>query len=314
MKKSRIIVPAMAVIAFSTAASIAGSVAWFTATRQATISAGSYAVVKTTSDMKIALADGCGTTTSGSTVDFTGLLTDGSFNHDTTVLKVFTPASDGKSIERETEISGKTKAQLEAEGALLRGTVGTKNVYTAATFDISFTMNFGSGAKDIGLFLNNTAGQTAFTSTTTPLATAKGFRMAFVPKTIPSGSAGVSKVLADLREDVPTGTTEHTIRYVQSTSGDNYMDGVAYNGDLMDSTYNDDLPTSSTARATAIARPDYIGMFKAPTQPGNVTLVFTVVAWFEGTDAEIKNRDLAAEYQTVEAKLVFDAVDLAAAS
>lgn len=311
MKKSRIIVPAMAVIAFSTAASIAGSVAWFTATRQATISAGTYAVVKTTSDMKVTLADGCGTSTSGSTVDFTGKLTDGSFNHNTTVKKIFTPAEDGESIEKETEIEGKTKAQLEA--ALERGTVGTTKVYTAATFDITFTMNFGSGAKDIGLYVNNTAGQTSFTSTTSPAKTAKGFRMAFVPKTIPTGSAGASKVLADLREDVPTGTTEHTIRYVKDSTSANCMDGVAYDGDLMDSTYNADLPTSSTDRSVAQARADYIGMFKAPTEPGNVSLVFTVVAWFEGTDEEIVNRETAAEYQSVEAQLVFTAVDLKAA-
>lgn len=311
MKKSRIIVPAMAVIAFSTAASIAGSVAWFTATRQATISAGTYAVVKTTSDMKVSLADGCGTTVSGSSVQFTGRLTDGSFNHNTTVKKVFTPAEDGKSIAKETAITGLTKTQLETE--LFRGTVGSIKVFTAATFDIKFSMNFGSGAKDIGLFVNNAEGQTSFKSTSAPATTAKGFRMAFVPKTIPTGSAGASKVLADLREDVPEGETEHAIRYVQDSTSTNCMDGVAYSGDLMDSTYSAALPTSSTARATALARPDYIGTFKAPDEPSIVELVFTVVAWFEGTDEEIVNRDLASEYQSVEAKLVFDAVDLAAA-
>ena len=55
MKKTRIIAPALAIIAFSTAASIAGSVAWFTASRQVTINAGSYAVVKTNSDLTVEL-------------------------------------------------------------------------------------------------------------------------------------------------------------------------------------------------------------------------------------------------------------------
>ena len=45
-----------------------------------------------------------------------------------------------------------------------------------------------------------------------------------------------------------------------------------------------------------------------------VTLNYTVVAWFEGTDPEIINRTLEAEYQAVTAYLVFDAVKLNAAA
>ena len=61
MKKSKIIVPALAIIAFSTAASIAGSVAWFTASRTVSISGGEYSVVKLTSDLKCTLTAGVGT-------------------------------------------------------------------------------------------------------------------------------------------------------------------------------------------------------------------------------------------------------------
>ena len=51
MKKSRIVIPALAMIAFSMAASITGAVAWFTATRTATVTSGAYAVVKTSSNL-----------------------------------------------------------------------------------------------------------------------------------------------------------------------------------------------------------------------------------------------------------------------
>ena len=62
MKKSKLIVPALAIIAFSTAASITGTVAWFTANRQVTINAGNYTVVKTSADLDCDLADGFQTT------------------------------------------------------------------------------------------------------------------------------------------------------------------------------------------------------------------------------------------------------------
>ena len=60
MKKSRIIIPALAMIAFSVAASIAGTVAWFTASRTAQINAGTYAVVKTSAELKCVLSNGVG--------------------------------------------------------------------------------------------------------------------------------------------------------------------------------------------------------------------------------------------------------------
>ena len=101
MKKSRIIVPGMAVIAFSTAAAIAGSVAWFTASRTVTISAGSYAVVKTTTNLEVELFDGVGTTVTNSddnySVTFGGKLTDASFNH--LQGNIFRPDGTGKAID-----------------------------------------------------------------------------------------------------------------------------------------------------------------------------------------------------------------------
>ena len=53
MKKSKVIIPALALMAFSVAASITGTVAWFTANRVATVTAGSFAVVNTTTDLSV---------------------------------------------------------------------------------------------------------------------------------------------------------------------------------------------------------------------------------------------------------------------
>lgn len=293
MKKSKIIVPAIAMIAFSTAASIAGSVAWFTASRQVTINAGTYAVVKTTSNLDAVLTGGVGTTVNESTVSFTGKLTDGSFSHANG--NIYTPKQVGKDVKIDADkvypVSTATAAQL------LRTTLpGNVPVYTAATFEIAFSMNFGAGANDVALYLN--AASSSFTNQSGGDAkTAKGFRMAFYPKTTPTGSSSVAKVFADLQ-------LAAKCKYVAGTDNET---GTAYEANtLVDSAYTTAVPESADV---STARPDYLGTFKAPATAGVVTIVYTVVAWFEGTDEEIRNRNINDEYQEVAASLTFDAVD-----
>lgn len=329
MKKSRIIIPALAMIAFSVAASITGAVAWFTASRTAQINAGTYAVVKTSANLDVELAPGAHTTVSGSTVSVGGVLTDGSFDH--VNKKVYTPAADGKSLLSDTNgpiaISVTGDTYTDSSDALLRGTTSTSdNIYTAVTFDLTFTVSFGSVSGDIGLYLDNTVGKSNFAVSPTAAAkTAQGFRMAFVPIGT-NATAGYTRVFADLQEEnetYPAPTTENpsatanrrAISYIGgeapatafSQGGLEYASNV-----LIDANYDDELPTSSTARATAIARPDCLGVFTF-NSGSQVTLSYRVVCWFEGTDPEIVNRDLASEYQSVVATLDFEAIDLAAA-
>ena len=316
MKKSKIIIPALALLAFSTAASVTGAVAWFTANRTATIDAGSYAVVKTNANLEFELGDGIGTevdTTDDHVINFNGLLTDGSVNHKT--QKVYTPDSfgTGHAADPKGEIDLNATYPLSPGGETLedlltRGQTGDSTpvtIYTAATFDITFTITFGQVPGDIGLYLDNTTGKSAFTVTGTPV-TATGFRMAFLPKA--ASTNGRATVFADLQ-------TSANCHYISNKTqamlpGTDY---VAADKDLIDSAYNAALPTTSTARADAIARPDYLGYF-AFSANAEVTLSYTVVAWFEGTDPNVVNQDVIANYQEVASSLCFEAVNLNAAA
>ncbi len=334
MKKSKIIVPALAMIAFSAAASIAGSVAWFTASRQVTVDAGTYAVVKTNASLDCVVSAGAGTTVNDKVVTLgNNKLTDGSFSHLNS--NIYTPNENGNGFSTVTgkgEIalvnytsSTTSEAKAAFEALLERGDVGTGSsagkIYTAVTFELAFTVSFGAVDADVGLFLDNGASKTSFVvaGENPPAAsTAKGFRMAFIPYDVPTGSAGHATVLADLQ-------TTANCRYVgskdsfpaNSATPGAPANGAAYNQssatDLIDSSYATALPTSATERATAIARPDYLGTFKFSS--GNrVTLKYTAVAWFEGTDPEIINRLAEEDYQAVKASLCFEAVTLKAAA
>lgn len=320
MKKSRILVPALAMIAFSTAASVAGSVAWFTANRTASVNAGTYAVVKTTANLEVEVNEGLATTVTDNVVSLgDNKLTDGSFNHKTG--NIYQPNADGTDLDSTNPEVAYNDSQIATK--LERGTLpspSTGKVYTAATFELVFTIKYGSSAGNYGLFLDNTAGKTAFSVSGGAAAlTAKGFRMGFYPSG--TGENGRATVLADLQDN---GTWDHDgdgaeasptaevnkIKYVASTSNFAGTDYAAADYDLIDSAYNTALPSTAPTKAQAGARPDYLGYF-AFAANSDVTLTLTVVCWFDGNDPEIRNRANETDYQSVAAQLNFEAIKLA---
>ena len=327
MKKTTVLIPGLALIAFSTVASIAGSVAWFTANRQTNINAGSYAVVNTTANLKHSVAAGVATSVASADATVVSVvdgnkLSDGSFDHIDHMI--YQPNAQGDGFDATNPEVDATGAVNTIEPLLRRADLGSsKYVYTAITFTLNFTIDFTSKAGDYALFLNtyNTASEgsnksrfetaentdTGEGSESTVDTTAKGFRLGFY-----SASTNANKrVFAGLQ-------TSSNCHYVGDNDGATDAYDFAnssgtwknYSGDLVDSAYEEQLPTTSVARATAIARPDCLGYF-AYQQNTSVTLSYTVVAWFEGTDPEIVNRDSLTEYQTVAAKLYFEAVPLA---
>ena len=306
MKKSKIIIPALAMIAFSVAAAATGTVAWFTANRTASLDAGTYAVVKTTSNLSVTLSDGVGAARSGGTsneiIVVDGKLTDGSFNHLTG--DIFEPNSEGSAIANTYNLSDQNLAT-----ELVRGETGGQdsvNIYTAVTFGMTFKVKFGAASNDIGLFLDleviSNAAKSYFQVAGTPepeAVTATGFRMAFY-----ATNGGSTKVFADLQESAECA-------HMTSTSD---MDGVAYQSGLIDIDTAAAIPTTSTlADYTGYA--GYLGTFanSAKDENNEVTLSYTVVCWFEGTDPNIVNQDDDEDYQSVSAHLEFAAKDLPAA-
>ena len=327
MKKSRIIIPALAMIAFSVAASVTGAVAWFTASRTATISSGSYAVVKTSAELSAKVTGGIGTSVTNNAVEFNGVLTDASFNHKQDKRLVITPNESGTGLK---VASGKTVGVDENpyDGAgiialddanatnMKRGVTAdtpAKNIYTIATFDIEFKISFGAVAGDVGLFLDNTAGKTSVTvNGGADPVTATGFRMAFTQKgTLTDGSQTHNTVLADLQSSTAA-------KYVAGAS-DTTLSGTGYVAneyDLIDSSYNAALPTIESGteldpmtRAKQMNRPDFLGFFKYKAS-SEVKLSYTVVCWFEGTDPNVKNQDDPAKYQKVISNLHFEAINM----
>ena len=310
MKKSRIIVPAMAMIAFSTAASIAGSVAWFTASRSATINAGTYAVVKTNADLAVTLSNGVGTTVTNGTTETPSLrsvslgqnvLTDGSFNHNDG--NIFAPDADGKELDTTRTVNVSALGTPAGVEKLVRQTISEdKKIYTAVTWGIAFDCSFPTGTGDYGLYLDTTASSFVVTPAATAV-TATGFRVGFYPAAAPEGSTANARVYADLQASA-------NCKYISADS-DTHLTGTTYSSSELIASDSEAgaLPDGTTARADAIARNDCLGIFKY-SNLGTVRLSYTVVCWFEGTDPNIKNQPTSDLYQSVIATLQFEAVKL----
>ena len=317
MKKSKVIIPALGVLILSTAASVTGTVAWFTANRTTHIEAGSFTVVKTSSNLALTLGSGVGTTadSTAGTVTVNNKLTDGSVEHRSTTGEnalsptIYTPSEKGTELA---STNGSVAVASASTTNMKRGVDSSSNdIYTAVTYTMSFEITFGASNKNIGLFLDCTANHSRFevtgpASTMATPSTAKGFRMAFIP----TSADGVARVFADLQS---SGNCKHLDGSITSgwAAGNNYG-GVAYSGDLIDSGHSTALPTSGNL-SSYTSRVDYLGTFEfADADPSThkVSLNYTVVCWFEGTDPEIINRNSDADYQTVASYLHFEAIDL----
>ena len=186
MKKTKILVPALGLLLLSTTASISGTVAWFTANRVYEMTAGEFAVVSTTHNLDVKLHGGVGTQVGDPTVievkdDY--VLTDGSYDH--TTKRIVAPDVSGTKIGKVTELSN------ASESTLMRDT----NVYTAFTWEMDFSLEFGAVSQTTGLFFNAEDSEiTAGTNGgTTIVDTARGFRMAFVPTALGSNAFNAEK-------------------------------------------------------------------------------------------------------------------------
>lgn len=341
MKKTKIIIPALALIAFSVAASVTGTVAWFTTRRTASINAGSYTVVKTSANLDVVVGAGHGTRVVSNVVTLEEnvgteqdpswqdvLLTDGSFNHSTG--KIYQPNEFGDAWHPDYPEVSYNDGSLATK--LLRGTYSYmdnavekhKNIYTAVEFTLTFTVLFGSDAGDYGLFIDNSVDSTNPQSPVehtnfkayapngnTPLSgsdikTAKGFRMGFYSTT---ATYGKSTVLADLNQAKSNDTV--VLTHVNNSSG-TFQNATAYTEPyIIGSEYAAAMPAAGTLeKADAEDRPDYIGYFPFSAN-GTAQLTYTVVCWFEGTDPNVVNQANAADYQKVVSELHFEAIKLA---
>ena len=298
MKKSKVIIPAMALLLFSTAASVTGTVAWFTSTRTFESKAGNFQVGQLDGNLACDVTAGIATTKNGDNdISFAAnsILADASYNH--TNDHLYTDIAGAANSYQDLGAWASTAAGSQWK----HGEVGTVTYYYAATWTLTFHYTFVAEQTNINLFFNITdatasitkSGSTSYSEgDTQPDAnTAQGFRIAFVSGTT-IGTPGDGVVWAPYQ----TQTNAPAIRYVASTSGLGTYAAVGATGDLLDATsssiealQNGAGKGQAPGTKPATTATNYLGTFVKPAANAEQTvdLPIRITAWFEGTDPSI---------------------------
>ena len=315
MKKSKVIIPAMAMILFSTAASISGTVAWFTANRVFNMTVSQFKVANLDGNLEATLAEGVGTTsvnnnTHAVTVPETNLLIDGSFNHnaaETTALHAFKLDTDGTNKYKDMSTASENNWKYT--------TRNSNKYYVAISWTISFKYTFADGeTTDIGVYLdlaNSLVTDPETDAVNSKPNAAKAFRIAFVngghnvvwaPLADENTTKGVSSYNLGTAEGGDGESHANKYTYVNSVStvgnydpaatGDTASKDFIYKG-----TTASDAPVDMTAGNTT--RTDRVATIKMGYVDGEVnpaantaktgSTTVTCVAWFEGSDPNVVN-------------------------
>lgn len=320
MKKSKVLIPAMALLLFSTAASVTSTVAWFSSTRVYNQTVGDFKIAQIDGNLACDPAGGVGTFVNAAgdivvgqdadndkTADANtaNLLLDGSFNHTTTgtALHAFRLSRDGDTFDNRGDLNGTGE---NAPGTLGKWWYTTLNVgtspvvatkyYVAVSWTLTFKYTFHSESKDVGVYLDlkgtqfdRKEGSEAISSSdpTSPnykKDSAKGMRIAFIE----SGEGGKRTVFGN--RELGTNPNEYTnLKYINGTANNAKGTYSATDYNLHDGSYdriNDSTSETDTAHK---ALPERVCTITIGNGEGEKTKTVTCVAWFEGEDPDVVN-------------------------
>ncbi len=300
MKKSKIIVPALGLLLLSTAASVSGTVAWFTANRTYNTFVDKFTVGSVDGNLSAVCVAGIGTkagtkTNTNDMIQFwnagssdKAILTDASYDHVNDVLY-----TDNAAVSE--AASGVNKTSFVAVGTdgsrtsanYKVSSTATNAYYYAVTWDVQITYTFGGDDHDVHIFFDEVNSTMAdgdkLTDNSGTASVSKGMRFAMLA---PAASPTAKKVWA------PMETEAKCEGYAGGASTySTYSDSVLIANDYAtnNSTLTSGLAVDGLATSTADDRADYLGtvLYKNKNASDQVTLTVTIVAWLEGSDENV---------------------------
>lgn len=285
MKKSKIIIPAAAILALSVGASVTGTVAWFTAARTQTISATNLAAVNAAGDLKVAVAAGHATSYVNEKSVKLSYLKDVSLAVTNDSLRGFVPVIDQNGEEFSiTATRQLTTAELESyssvsvDPAKYTDSVNSKiNVYYYCSWTATFSTS--SNAANYLLFdtnkssITNTSGSSIYNALRVSMTTSEK-NIVWAPKTtLDADNVYYVNEAATLQTPVDATEAPEFSTYIKD-GGTSILGN--YDGAFKTATKINDGDSVTNAN-------DNAGLLSKGLKNGNpITVKFTV--WFEGID------------------------------
>ena len=292
MKKSKIIIPALGIICLTTAASVSGTVAWFTANNTYNQTIGDFQVARYDGNLSCHFQAGTGTTGSGSTttidqgtyydsvvVNANALMTNASYDHNNGQHKVYFTTNPSSGFVDKTNVSN-----------WIHGTSTVEQVTYTYYYAVSWTMRFDYA------FAGDTANKTLrFDASASSMS----------KKTAGSDVGENKDVYKAFRIEMHVGSGTGLVYADNQTAANcSYVNGTS-NSSVASYTNGTDLVDST------LSSQYNIGTFTTAAP----SIVVNCVAWFEGSDPNINDTvgaaQLTAAYATVQATLAFDVVNAA---
>lgn len=259
MKKSRIILPAVALLTISTVAAASSTVAWFAASRDVTVTGNTVTVVNPESALNVTLAPLTGTTetTKDQTLNLPLYMRDGSVNID----------DNGQAYKQDIV----TKEYVAANYTTENDSEGNP-IYRAASWKMTFKM-VADSADNYAVFFNTKDLATKIKATVdegnTNEKIKESFRIAFV-------AGNVKSVLAPFAE------TDNPLTYVKAAGEENADSALGnYKAIRISNTAKrqpTEIASGDQTNALTVAN-GYIGTITTGAELG-----VTCYAWFEGMD------------------------------
>ncbi len=313
MKKSKVIVPAMALLLFSTAASITGTVAWFTSVRTFDTSVGDFEVTKLDGNLACEMSALYGTKKVGDDISLGDpshanhavRMGDASFDHQNKTLYTNDPNGGANFVLLDTMAAAGTGGidgfAATNSSAWLYNTVGTvdsvgtKEYYYAVAWNMKFSFEFVAEARDVNVFFNykessmavqDGDGGAAAAGNTNDAA--KGFRIAFLSRSATKVWGEKFDGSAAVKSEATYSSTSDTAQYVNGVGSDsiaNYSASSFIGSSEKAAAYTKAVDADSNSTQTS--RLDYIGTIVNAAGTANDYVVVTCVAWFEGTSKNV---------------------------
>ena len=298
-KKSAVVIPALARIAVTAAASVSGTVAWFTANRSVTINASNFqakaesgALSVTSAKLVGVVADDNPNMGSVKMAD-NNYLTDGSFDF-TELYTKDTLDDEGNPVTFKT-LGNYESAQ--ADSTKWNITSDGKTLWYGVSWTWNFTYKFSNLDSDRALFFNIKDSVFAFGAVTegnvnvdgskhnSSYEVGKGFRLA---------RTTTEKQIVWAPADA---TNNHVGRKNDSSSivADQTFTQDEWHLDNDNQVQAQDVTTGSTNQFINDKNNSYcyLGKFTAPESVGDVHIPVVCTAWFEGTDPNVINTALS---------------------
>lgn len=327
MKKSKIIVPALGILCLSTAATVTGTVAWFTASRVRTISMDNITVVNPESGLKLTTVTNVENTYVDAdkvvhhgyeTASGSGYLRDGSVDMSETnpvLYKAIVNDTIGQAVGYATQTMGTPDTKK----------IGNVNVYYATEFNVTFEASNNDSTVDNAIFFDSqlsyatldsaAADIDAYKALRIGLRSDKGQWMVWAPFTADSTIKNVNGALAAGAE------VEGKWYEGGDTTKTEYASLEAYRAQKEEAIASEDCVIGNNTKAAAADSnfdegsagylaaskkdaPEFMGIINAGASQ-NQTLTVSVYTWFEGTDSNCEYEDFAGAAGSVVSGLTF---------